>query len=93
MVPLFDNTNFRPTFKLFKDGREVDSVRGADPKTLEAKINQHYVVPQSTGGSESEASSSQLAAAVNGYPDITSNVDVKNVDQTVCDVIDNRLNV
>ena len=63
----------RPTFKLFKDGQEVDSVRGADAATLEAKIRQHYVVPEN-----SEISGS--ASSVSGYPDITSNVDVKNVD-------------
>ena len=54
-------------------------MRGADPQTLEAKIKQHYVVPQSTGGTESEASSGQPTATVSGYPDVTSNVDVKNV--------------
>jgi hypothetical protein len=65
----------RPTFKLFKDGREVDSVRGADAVTLEAKIAQHYVVPEGSGNSGPVNS-------LNGYPDITSNVDVKNVPLT-----------
>lgn len=63
----------RPTFKLFKDGREIDSVRGADAATLEAKIKQHYVVP------EESQNSSGYADSINGYPDITANIDVKNV--------------
>jgi hypothetical protein len=62
----------RPTFKLYKDGKEVDFVRGADAATLEAKIKTHYVVPENTQASGSTVS-------VNGYPDITSNIDVKNV--------------
>jgi len=57
----------------------VDSVRGADTRGLEEKIKHHYIVPQSTGGVQSETFNGQLAAAVNGYPDITSNIDVKNV--------------
>jgi hypothetical protein len=48
-------------------------VRGADANALEAKIKQHYVVPEGTGDSA-------LASSVNGYPDITSNIDVKNVE-------------
>lgn len=47
-------------------------MRGADAATLEAKIKQHYVVPET-------AQSSGIAASISGYPDITSNVDVKNV--------------
>jgi len=47
-------------------------MRGADAATLEAKIKQHYIVPATT---DSDGSS----LTVNGYPDITSNVDVKNV--------------
>jgi hypothetical protein len=48
-------------------------VRGADVATLEAKIKQHYVVP------EEAQSSGGYANAVSGYPDITANIDVKNV--------------
>ena len=47
-------------------------MRGADATTLEAKIKQHYVVSET-------AQSNGSAASVSGYPDITSNVDVKNV--------------
>ena len=50
----------------------MDSVRGADATTLEAKIKQHYVVPEAQQGNGPTNS-------VNGYPDITSNIDVKNV--------------
>lgn len=67
----------RPTFKLFKDGKEVDSMRGADPRVLEAKIREHYVVPEATEeGSTSVGSAS--VSSVGGYPDITSNIDPKN---------------
>ena len=48
-------------------------MRGADAATLEAKIKQHYVVP------EEPQSSGGYANAVSGYPDITANIDVKNV--------------
>jgi hypothetical protein len=51
----------------------VETVVGADAAKLEEKIKQHYVVPENSGG-ESGATSS-----VKGYPDITSNVDAKNV--------------
>jgi hypothetical protein len=68
-------------------------VRGADPRNLEEKIKQHYTVPQSTEGTQSEAFSGQIAAAINGYPDITSNVDVKNVRTTLLGITDNRSNV
>lgn len=67
------NTDCRPTFKLFKDGREVDTLQGANAGALEAKIKQHYVAVDATaspGGSSSSAG---------GYPDITSNIDIKNV--------------
>jgi len=67
-------------------------VLGANPADLEAKIKQHYVAPQSSGGTESGASTSQSAATVSGYPDITSNVDVKNVAQSPV-ITENRLNV
>jgi len=63
-----------PTFKLFKDGREVDTLQGANAGALEAKIKQHYVAVDATaspGGSSSSAG---------GYPDITSNIDIKNVE-------------
>jgi hypothetical protein len=59
---------------LFKNGREVDSVVGADGAKLEAKIQKHYVVPENSQGNGGGPSNS-----VSGYPDITSNVDAKNV--------------
>jgi thiol-disulfide isomerase/thioredoxin len=40
-----------PTFFLFKAKCKVDSVRGADPNGLEAKIKQHYVPGEEDGGS------------------------------------------
>ena len=40
---------------------------------LEAKIEQHYVVVHATAASKGSSSSAS------GYPDITSNIDVKNV--------------
>jgi len=53
----------------------VDFVRGADPRALEDKIKQHYVSAEGSGSSATASSS----ATVKGYPDITSNVDDKNV--------------
>ena len=48
-------------------------MRGADAAALEAKIKEHYVVPEESQGSSGYANSIQ------GYPDITANIDVKNV--------------
>jgi hypothetical protein len=54
-------------------------VRGADPQALEAKIRQHYVVPEATEeGSASGTAGSASVSSVSGYPDITSNIDPKN---------------
>lgn len=63
---------FRPTFKLFKNGKEVDSLKGADLSGLEAKIKQHIEVAESSESSRSTTS-------VSGYPEITDNIDVTNV--------------
>jgi len=65
-----------PTFKFFKDGKEVDSVRGADAASLEAKVKQHYVAPAAAESSGTGG----MASSVNGYPDITSNIDIKNLE-------------
>lgn len=67
------NTDCRPTFKFFKNGREVDSLQGASVGALEAKIELHYVVVHATAASRGSSSSAS------GYPDITSNIDIKNV--------------
>ena len=67
------NTDCRPTFKLFKDGREVDSLQGANVGALETKIEQHYVVVHARAATKGSSSSAS------GYPDITSNIDIKNV--------------
>ena len=72
----FVNADCRPTFKLFKDGREVDSLQGANAGVLEAKIKQHYVAVDAT------AASSGSSSSASGYPDITSNIDIKNVNLT-----------
>src|SRR5271154_1991023 len=72
-TPNFVIADCRPTFKLFKDGREVDSLQGANAAALEAKIKQHYVAGDAT------AASSGSSSSASGYPDITSNIDIKNV--------------
>ena len=64
--------DIRPTFKLFKDGKVVDTVVGANAGELENKIKQHYVAVDASASSGSASSAS-------GYPDITSNIDIKNV--------------
>ena len=54
-------------------------MRGADPVALEAKIRQHYVVPEAAEeGSASGPAGSSFVSSVSGYPDITSNIDPKN---------------
>ena len=57
-------------------------MRGADVAGLEAKIKQHYVVPQIPEASGS--GSNESVGSVNGYPDITRNIDVGNVILSSC---------
>lgn len=77
-----------PTFLVFKGGREIKRIRGADPKALDAAVKQlaqeAAKSDDSGGASAGEASSSggQWAAFVapKGYMDVTSDVDVLGLD-------------
>ncbi|EFW99744.1 proteasome-interacting thioredoxin protein [Grosmannia clavigera kw1407] len=70
-----------PTFVLFRDGKVIDRVQGADPKRLEAlatKLVQEASTAGSSSGSGSGSGSSPWlgAALPRGYGDITDQVEV-----------------
>lgn len=76
-----------PTFLIFKAGREVKRVRGADPKGLDAAVKQlAEEAGKADEGGAGEASSSggggkwTGAAAPRGYGDVTDEVDYKGLD-------------
>lgn len=75
-----------PTFLIFKAGREVKRVRGADPKGLDAAVKQlAEEAGKADDGSAGEGSSSsggmwKGAAVPRGYGEVTEEVDIKGLD-------------
>jgi len=69
-------------------GKEVDTLKGADLSGLEAKIKQHIEVKDGEGSFLASGSKE----TVNGYPDITENIDVANVPHPL-GYFNSRLNV
>ncbi|KAI2055756.1 Thioredoxin-like protein 1 [Ophidiomyces ophidiicola] len=78
-----------PTFLIFKDGKVVDTVRGADSKGLTSAVKKHTLGLEggesASGGADSSPGSTWLGAAVpRGYQDITAAVEVKGIDLLNC---------
>lgn len=78
-----------PTFLIFKAGREIKRVRGADPKALDAAVRQlaqEAASGEGAGGGAGEGSSGAAGggwsafASPRGYGDITDQVDVLGLD-------------
>ena len=76
-----------PTFMIFKQGREVKRIRGADPKALDAAVKSLAAEAAKAGesgvgeGGSSSGSGGWIAfAAPKGYPDVTDQVDVRGLD-------------
>ena len=76
-----------PTFLIFKAGREIKRVKGADPKALDAAVRQLAQEAANAGeGGAGEGSSAGAGgawsafAAPRGYSDITDQVDVLGLD-------------
>lgn len=78
------NVTAMPTFKIFKQGRETKSIRGANAKELDAAIKQLAQEAANAGdGNAGEGSSGSgwtPLPAPRGYPDITDAVDVLGLD-------------
>lgn len=73
-----------PTFMVFKNGRETQRIRGADPKALDAAVKS-LANEASSSSAEAESSSSSAgtwigASLPRGYSDITDSVDLLNLD-------------
>lgn len=81
------NISAMPTFLIFKAGREVKRVRGADPKGLDAAVKQlAEEAGKADDGGAGEGSSSSSggvwtgAAAPRGYGEVTDQVEIKGLD-------------
>ncbi|KAK3718339.1 Thioredoxin-like protein 1 [Vermiconidia calcicola] len=78
-----------PTFVIFKQGREIKRVKGADPKALDAAVKQ-LAQEAAKVGEDGEASSSAGAGgaggswaafpAPKGYSDVTDSIDLLGLD-------------
>lgn len=82
------NITAMPTFMIFKAGREIKRIRGADPKGLDAAVRQLALEAgkaDESGGDAGEASSSSGgmwmgAATPRNYSDVTDAVDKLGLD-------------
>ena len=82
-----------PTFMIFKNGRTVSTIRGADPKKLSEAVRK--LAAEASADAESSAASGEAgegsgsgwlgAGTPKGYGDITEHVDVKGIDLLNCD--------
>ncbi|KAI5238115.1 DUF1000-domain-containing protein [Aureobasidium subglaciale] len=71
-----------PTFMVFKNGRETQRIRGADPKALDAAVKSLASEAESSSADASSPSSGSWigASLPRGYSDITDSVDQLNLD-------------
>ncbi|KAH0334160.1 DUF1000-domain-containing protein, partial [Aureobasidium melanogenum] len=76
------NITAMPTFMVFKNGRETQRIRGADPKALDAAVKSLATEAESSGDASSSSSSGTWigASLPRGYSDITDSVDLLNLD-------------
>lgn len=71
-----------PTFMIFKNGRETQRIKGADPKALNAAVKSLAAEASTSDSSSSGGSSGAFmgASVPRGYADITESVDVQGLD-------------
>ena len=75
-----------PTFLLFRNGKEIERVQGADPRRLESLVTKVALEAHTAGGAAGEGSSSGSgplwngASLPRGYSDITDNVEVQRTE-------------
>ncbi|KEQ85119.1 DUF1000-domain-containing protein [Aureobasidium pullulans] len=77
------NITAMPTFMVFKNGRETQRIRGADPKALDAAVKSLASEAESSSADAASSSSSGTwigASLPRGYSDITDSVDLLNLD-------------
>jgi thioredoxin len=78
------NITAMPTFMVFKNGRETQRIRGADPKALDAAVKSLASEAESSSADASSSASSSGtwigASLPRGYSDITDSVDLLNLD-------------
>ncbi|KAK0320581.1 Thioredoxin-like protein 1 [Friedmanniomyces endolithicus] len=81
------NITALPTFLIFKAGREVKRVRGADPKGLNEAVKQLAAeagkadeMGEASGSGSGDAGSWTGAPAPRGYEDVTGSVDLLGLD-------------
>jgi hypothetical protein len=79
------NITAMPTFMVFKNGRETQRIRGADPKALDAAVKSLASEAESSSADASSSSDSSSgtwigASLPRGYSDITDSVDLLNLD-------------
>jgi thioredoxin len=77
------NITAMPTFMVFKNGRETQRIRGADPKALDAAVKSLASEAESSSADASSSSSSGTwigASLPRAYSDITDSVDLLNLD-------------
>lgn len=78
-----NNVTAMPTFVVFKAGKEVHRIRGADTKALSDAVKKLAAEASGSGEgfAESSGSSNWLGASLpRGYTDVTEEVDVKGLD-------------
>lgn len=78
-----NNVTAMPTFVVFKSGKEVHRIKGADPKALSEAVKKlaAEVSGSGEGFGEGSGSGSWLGASLpRGYSDVTDQVDIKGLD-------------
>ncbi|PNS17759.1 Thioredoxin-like protein 1 [Sphaceloma murrayae] len=76
------NITAMPTFMIFKNGRETQRIRGADPKALDAAVKNLAAEASSSDASGSGSSSGTWLGAglPRGYGDVTDSIDQQGLD-------------
>lgn len=77
------NITAMPTFMIFKNGRETQRIRGADPKALDAAVKSlaEEASSSDSGAGGSSSGGTWLGASLpRGYVDATDSVDTKGLD-------------
>ncbi|TKX25187.1 PITH domain-containing protein 1 [Elsinoe australis] len=76
------NITAMPTFMIFKNGRETQRIRGADPKALDAAVKNLAAEASSSDASGSGSAGGDWMGAElpRGYGNVTSSVDQRGLD-------------
>ncbi|KAM0296263.1 hypothetical protein HYE67_009051 [Fusarium culmorum] len=73
-----------PTFLVFRDGKEIDKVQGADPNKLKAIIQKLVTevdsLGESSGSGSGDGANWKGAEAPRGYSDITDQIELRDLE-------------